>query len=200
MSSADAKQKVRGWIAEKKWAEAERGVAELKKAFGDEPEVAELEKSLLEAKEGRAMGAVHGASNAISEGLTDALSSAKGMAGAIGAETPTPDGEAPPTQNEKILGALCYLYFFVLIPLLLKRESAYVQYHAWQGLTLTTMVFVIQTLFLAVLNAISPVFGFLFGIPMLAIYIWAGYSAYAGRRLALPAIAPLAEKVRALFT
>ncbi|MGB0757417.1 MAG: hypothetical protein ACPGO5_03090 [Patescibacteria group bacterium] len=63
------------------------------------------------------------------------------------------------TSDEKVLGAIAYFFLFFLIPLLGKRSSAFVQYHAKQGMLLFFSWF--GLLFLGMI----PVIGWLVVIP-----------------------------------
>lgn len=63
------------------------------------------------------------------------------------------------TSDEKLLSAISYIFIFFLIPLLGKRSSEYVQFHAKQGMMLFFSWFAL--LFLGMI----PIIGWLVVIP-----------------------------------
>ncbi len=115
-------------------------------------------------------------------------------------------GVSQPTDAEKLLGAVCYLYIFVIIPLLMKRDSQFVQFHAWQGVVLTAGMIGLNILF----GIISSPFQFsggmmtgllnslesIFRLVVVLIYIWGAHSAYHGKWKRIPIVYPFAEKFR----
>ena len=115
-------------------------------------------------------------------------------------------GVAKVTDAERLMGAFCYLYIFVIIPLLMKRDSQFVQFHAWQGVVLTAGVLALSMLFDIVTSPFHMSGGLMLGLlPLLemfgrviivGVYLWAMYNAYSGRWLRLPIIYPHAEKLR----
>ncbi len=115
-------------------------------------------------------------------------------------------GLTQPDDSEKLMAAACYLYIFVIIPLLLKRDSQYVQFHAWQGVVLTAgsigvgmLLKIVTSPFymgggsgLGVLTALET----LLRLVVVIVYLWGMYSAYSGKWLRIPVVYPFAEKFR----
>ncbi len=113
-------------------------------------------------------------------------------------------GVAQPDDSEKLMAAACYLYIFVIIPLLIKRDSQYVQFHAWQGVVLTAGVIAGNMVLRIVTSPFHmgaglglgflAVFETIVRLVVVALYLWAMYNAYRGKWLRLPLIYPFAQK------
>jgi uncharacterized membrane protein len=52
-----------------------------------------------------------------------------------------PKNESEISSGEKFLGAIAYISFFCILPLVLKRDSEFCQLHGKQGLLLTLVFF-----------------------------------------------------------
>lgn len=111
-----------------------------------------------------------------------------------------------PEQDERLVAVLCYAWMLVILPLILKRNSSFVQFHAWQGLTLTLLVFVFNTFIVSIIEFLEPLSGFfgflkiLVQLTIFAVYLWGAFMAYQGKWFRLPGLAPFAEKLQKLFS
>lgn len=102
---------------------------------------------------------------------------------------------------DKLLGAGCYLHLFVILPLMMKKDSEFVQFHAWQGLVLSVIFTGIHFL-LGIFSPLGFFFRFLqffIGLAFLGLYIWGSYQAYQGVWNRLPGIYDISVRVRKLF-
>jgi len=79
--------------------------------------------------------------------------------------------DARDIEDNKIIASLSYIFILCLVPLLLQKKSAYAQFHARQGLTLTVAWFVLW------MFGIIPVLGWIvafFGNILLLVISIAG--------------------------
>lgn len=91
------------------------------------------------------------------------------------------------TKSEKFLSALGYLSFFFLVPLLIKRDSSFCQYHAKQGMILT-LIFLVT----AVVRVI-PALNVLIGIMQLGVIVYSAFKANQGIRHEIPMVTDMAK-------
>ena len=105
----------------------------------------------------------------------------------------------PPDGDEKILAAVGYFWLFAIIPLLLKRDSKFVQFHAWQGLILTGFFSLFNTFIFSFITIIFPFFNIIIKFLGIGIYVWGAFSAYSGKWLRIPGIFLISEKFRKMF-
>ncbi|HBP01599.1 MAG TPA: hypothetical protein DD454_05320 [Candidatus Moranbacteria bacterium] len=94
-------------------------------------------------------------------------------------------GESKDVQENKLWALLSYFGVLVLIPLLAKRDSKFVQFHAKQGLILFIGEFFIWI----------PVFGWILGIIILVLWIMGIISVLSGNMKPLPIVGELAAKI-----
>jgi len=100
---------------------------------------------------------------------------------------PNPDNMPPLSNDDKPVVILSYLFLLFLIPLLTKKDSAFAQYHAKQGLVLTICWFIAPlTMFLAPL-------AYLFCLVMVIIGIM---NVVNNKMTPLPLIGQFAEKFK----
>lgn len=92
-------------------------------------------------------------------------------------------------KNNRGYAVISYIWFLFLIPLILRRESPFAQYHAKQGLFLTIAWFVSHVL------QIIPIFGQLLALLLLIINIVAIIKAWNGEAWRLPYISDWADKL-----
>lgn len=88
-------------------------------------------------------------------------------------------------KDDKLWAVLSYLGILVLIPLLGKKESAFVQFHAKQGLI---MLF-------GWIVSWFPVFGWAIGIVMFVFSVIGIVNVLNGEKKKLPMVGDLAEKI-----
>jgi len=91
------------------------------------------------------------------------------------------------SSEDKLMGVLAYLGILVLIPLLTKKDSAFVQFHAKQGLVL----FIAEVILWWI-----PFVGWFFLGPIVSILAIVGLvMAAMGRQWKIPVIWSIAEKI-----
>ena len=89
------------------------------------------------------------------------------------------------TRENKILALLSYLGVLVIIPLLIKKNSPFVQFHAKQGLVL--LVGWVISWF--------PVLGWIVGIIVFVLSVMGIINVLDGEKKRLPIVGELAEKI-----
>lgn len=90
--------------------------------------------------------------------------------------------EMPVAEDEKISAALSYVWILVLIPLLLKKNSKFAQFHAKQGLVLCVIELLGMFIFW------FPLFGQLLGLLTLLAAIYGFIKAYNGEWYKMPLV------------
>ncbi len=99
-----------------------------------------------------------------------------------------------PTQDEKVIAALSYIWVLCLIPLLTRRESDYCQFHARQGLVLFIGSFAVMVL------GMIPILGWLIILPLgwlliMILSVLGIINALQGKMWEIPYIAKYAKKI-----
>ncbi|OGF30748.1 hypothetical protein A3H09_03330 [Candidatus Falkowbacteria bacterium RIFCSPLOWO2_12_FULL_45_13] len=94
-------------------------------------------------------------------------------------------GADPDILNNKIVAALSYVWILFLLPLLLKRDSKFCQFHAKQGLILFVLSFI--TWF--------PVIGWLIGLAIIVVSVVGIIKALAGEWWKTPYLYDLSKKI-----
>ena len=103
-----------------------------------------------------------------------------------GAEAPKADKDV---DDNKIVAALSYLGPLFFIPLFLKRESPFCQFHAKQGLALFTVWIVGKFVFW------FPIFGWALAVVVVVLNIMALIKALSGEKWEMPVIGDFAKKI-----
>ena len=88
-------------------------------------------------------------------------------------------------EENKVLALLCYLGILVIIPLLIKKDSPFVQFHAKQGLIL--LIGWVVSWF--------PILGWIIGVVVFVLSIMGLLSVFNGEMKKLPIVGDLAEKI-----
>lgn len=90
------------------------------------------------------------------------------------------------TETEKTIAAIGYISFLCLLPLLLKRDSNFAQFHGKQALLLAIFWFVVHFIsaFIPALNLIE-----------ILVIVYCAYTAYQGKYFKLPILGDEAEKL-----
>src|SRR4030043_1180257 len=97
------------------------------------------------------------------------------------------DESSSVSSENKLMGVLAYLGILVLIPLLMKKDSSFVQFHAKQGLVL----FIAEVILWWI-----PFVGWFFLGPIVSILALIGLvMAAMGRQWKIPVISSIAEKI-----
>ena len=89
-------------------------------------------------------------------------------------------------QDNKLVAVLSYVWILFLIPLLLKKDSKFCQFHAKQGL----VIFIIS------LISWFPILGWLIGMAVLLVSVIGIIKAYSGEYWKIPYIYEWSEKIR----
>lgn len=102
-------------------------------------------------------------------------------------DTPTSKPATEPGQDSKILAAVAYLWFLSIVMLVLKRQDAFVQFHARQGLLL---------LIISIAGWIIPPLAWLVQIIVFVAIVYGFMQAVNGKYWTLPYIGKWAEKIK----
>lgn len=92
-------------------------------------------------------------------------------------------------KENKVVAAIGYLSILFLVPLLLKKDSPFAQYHAKQGLYLFIIFFVGQVIFW------FPIFGWGLFLFFLVVNIYAFFQTLAGKSWPVPGAKWVIEKL-----
>ncbi len=92
-------------------------------------------------------------------------------------------------QENKLFAALSYLGILVLIPLLVKKDSKFVQFHAKQGLVML-IIFVVGWLIFWI-----PIIGWLLWIAAVIADLAALIQALSGKYWEIPVVGQWAKKI-----
>ena len=103
------------------------------------------------------------------------------------------------SQNRTVMIVLAYLWLLALIPLLVEKEDAEVQWHAKNGLVFTAAEFVvyIALMILTAIPALGCLFALLFplvGLAALVLHIVAMVKGVQGGRLVIPVLSDYTSK------
>jgi len=93
--------------------------------------------------------------------------------------------DAKDVQENKLWAMLSYFGILVLIPLLLKKDSKFTQFHAKQGLILLIGEFFVWI----------PLFGWILGVVIFVLWIMGIVRALSGDMKPLPIVGELAAKL-----
>jgi uncharacterized membrane protein len=103
------------------------------------------------------------------------------------------------SQNRTVMIVLAYLWLLALIPLLVEKEDAEVQWHAKNGLILTgaELVLYVALMILTAIPALGCLFALLFplvGLAALVLHIIAMVKGIQGGRLVVPVLSDYTSK------
>ncbi len=93
-------------------------------------------------------------------------------------------------EENKVIAALSYLWILFLIPLLLKRDSKFVQFHAKQGLVLFIIEFIVSFI------AWIPLIGWVLFLAVIITAILGFIKAYNGESWEIPFIYKWSQKMK----
>ncbi len=89
-------------------------------------------------------------------------------------------------SDSNLMAALSYLWIISIVMLIVKKDDAYVLFHARQGLVL----------FIASWLSWIPIIGWLLGIIVVLFVIWGFIKALSGEKYKLPIVGDIAEKIK----
>jgi uncharacterized membrane protein len=103
------------------------------------------------------------------------------------------------SQNRTVMIVLAYLWLLALVPLLVEKEDAEVQWHAKNGLIFTAAEFLlwIVLMILTAIPALGCLFALLFpllGLGFLVVHIIAIVKGVNGGRLVIPVLSDYTSK------
>ena len=106
------------------------------------------------------------------------------------AETPNvTETKSSSADESKIFAALSYLWILSIIFYVIKKDDAFIQFHAKQGIVLFGLHVV--SMFLFFLGPLS----FLIGLAAFVLMVIGAVKAYGGEKYRIPYVADLAEKI-----
>ena len=166
---SDAISHIQKWTTEKNFQSAENWINELKKFIWDSEEIQKLEKDLFEIKNSQIP------QNKTSEKIT------KESWNILSEEE----------KSERLIAALSYASYLVIVPLLLKKDSKLCQHHAKQWLILVIIFFILSLIWWIIwfIWAILSIFQI-----AIAIYWW--MKAYKWEMWNAPMIWDAAKKIK----
>lgn len=100
-------------------------------------------------------------------------------------EKKPPQVDPKDIEENKVIAAISYIWILFLVPLFLKKESKFAQFHAKQGLVL----------FIAWLFALIPVIGWLIALVVLILAIIGFLKALTGEYWEIPVMGQFAKKL-----
>lgn len=95
-------------------------------------------------------------------------------------------------KGEKLLAAIGYLSFLCVLPIVLKPQSAFCQFHGKQALVLAILFFLTDMF----LGSLSGVFAGMLNLLYLVIAIVCVVSVFGGKQFKIPVISDMAEKLQ----
>lgn len=101
-----------------------------------------------------------------------------------------PKSESPKTRDKNMIAILSYLGIFLLIPLLVAKDNAFVKYHIKQGLVL------LITWIIAGFIIWIPFIGWAVGITLFVLMIIGIVNVVQGKQTPLPIIGKFADKFK----
>jgi uncharacterized membrane protein len=112
---------------------------------------------------------------------------------------PSPPSPAKPDSNRSIMIVLSYLWVLTLIPLLMEKDDAEVQWHAKHGLVLLVAEIILWVV-LAIVGLI-PVLGcilvpvwFALGVAIIVVHIICIVKGLNGERFLIPGVSQYADR------
>lgn len=100
------------------------------------------------------------------------------------------------SQSERFLSAVGYVSFLCLLPLLLRRDSEYCQYHGKQALITCIFFIVFEAIFSFLLNIVSVLLSGLLQLLILFAIGMMAYMAWQGKKFEIPVISDYAKKLK----
>jgi uncharacterized membrane protein len=97
----------------------------------------------------------------------------------------TKTGTDQDIEDNKVVAAFSYIWILFLIPMLMKKDSKFCQFHAKQGLILFLFSFV----------SWFPIIGWLVGLAIIVVSIVGIVKTLAGERWEIPFIYDLSKKI-----
>ncbi|MBI5414298.1 DUF4870 domain-containing protein [Candidatus Peregrinibacteria bacterium] len=99
-------------------------------------------------------------------------------------------------EDERLFATISYAWIFCVIPLLMKKDSEFVMFHAKQGLVLAILITVFDLFVGGILNLALPAIGFFLKVIYLGMLGYAAYGAYLGKYWKIPFVYNLSQKIK----
>ena len=96
---------------------------------------------------------------------------------------------AQDVADNKLVAALSYIGILFLVPLLVKRDSPFAQFHAKQGLVLCVAFFIGSFVFWI------PLFGWIAGLVLFVVDVMALIKTLSGEAWAIPVVKDVVKKL-----
>jgi len=120
-------------------------------------------------------------------------------------EQPLPPPAPTPASNRNVMIVLAYLWLLALVPLLVEKNDAEVQWHAKHGIVLMVaelIFWIAYTIVTSILGAITggvlgcivSLFSPLFALAIVAIHVIAIIKGVNGKRFLIPGISEYASR------
>ena len=101
--------------------------------------------------------------------------------------------ESQEIQDGKIFAAVGYWAILCILPLILKKENKFAVYHGKQGLVL--FIFLVAGFIVSIIPVLGIIVYRVVWFAYLIFMLWRTIGALLGRRVYLPVVTPLAEKI-----
>lgn len=102
---------------------------------------------------------------------------------------PAPSFSSQDVEDNKYVAALSYIGLLFLVPLLVKKDSPFAQFHAKQGLVLCVAFFIGSFFFWV------PIIGWAAGLLLLVVDIMALIKTLSGKSWAIPGVGDVVKKL-----
>jgi len=119
------------------------------------------------------------------------------------ATTPPPLPTAgAPSSNRGVMIVLSYLWLLSLVPLLVEKDDAEVQWHAKHGVVLMLAelflwiaMYIVQAILGTILGCLFALLTFPVGLAIIAVHILAIVKGLNGRRLIIPGVSQYTDRL-----
>lgn len=202
MSSKKALEYVFDWQRSGQLAQAKKGCEEILRFFPENHEVKIILKKINDELDAKKVPDENVETPESLQKRKGVMDKAEGILNVISPKKSSQEslpGIEKPKDNERILAALSYVWIISLIAIFLKRDSSFVQFHAWQGLVLFLCISLFKTFLVTPLIGYNGFLTLAFQILFAVLMVGPALMAYAGRWIKIPLIHSLSQSLRNLF-
>jgi uncharacterized membrane protein len=118
------------------------------------------------------------------------------------ATTPPPLPAGAPSSNRGVMIVLSYLWLLSLVPLLVEKDDAEVQWHAKHGVVLMLAelflwiaMYIVQAILGTILGCLFALLTFPVGLAIIAVHILAIVKGLNGGRLIIPGVSQYTDRL-----
>jgi uncharacterized membrane protein len=206
MTLQEAWTHVREWKLAGKNAEAIQGCKEIVKYFPDHTEAKALLAELESSRPAEKKPMIQEVGETMTEKVVDAMqniqekhseeeqAAKKQKAMEFEEEIESAKGKIT-TNDERFYAMLAYAWILVFIPLIFRRSSLYVQFHARQGVVLFIILYLFQSIIMRLLQIVFPLIDLVSGFFVFALLGFLAYKAWSGKWLKIPLIWNISQKI-----